>query len=99
MQAFRIRVHRIIDNHELVSLIGVDANTGEPISIDVKHGAAVSSMSPMSGREPAERVEYQAHGLVLRLDIVPEHERNGAELVECDASDRTKPRSIREVEQ
>ena len=71
MYAVRIRVDRVIDFGSIVSLIGTDLETENPVAIhvDLRAGAELDEAMPEAGLEPP--VAYDAGGCTLTLNLVP----------------------------
>jgi hypothetical protein len=69
MQPLRIRVDRIADFGQVVSLIGIDTETAELVTVHVDHRpVAVFWRAWREAGLPAP-VEYDATGVLLNLDF------------------------------
>jgi hypothetical protein len=82
MQPLRIRIDRIVDFGTVVSLVGIDTETAMAVAIHVDH-------RPFSGFRKALReaglpppIEYAADRLLLHLNMQPDVDAKGAQLIE-----------------
>jgi hypothetical protein len=100
MKPLRIRINRIVDLGTIVSLRGVDAETGEPVSIHIDHQPSGSFSEAWHAAGYPEPIEYVADRLMLYLDMRPAEDGGEARLVECDRAGVIDGcASAREVEQ
>jgi hypothetical protein len=75
MKPFRIRVDRVIDFGTIVSLIGIDAETGKPVTVHVDYrpfDVVWVAWQDVGSKQP---IEYVADGLTLDLGL-PADDRN-----------------------
>lgn len=70
MQPLRIRIERIVDFTELVSLVGVDIQTGLPVTVHVDHRPFPEFYQKLEQAELPEPIEYAADRLMLHLDML-----------------------------
>jgi hypothetical protein len=73
MYAVRIRVDRVIDFGTIVSLIGIELETAQPVAVHVDHRPFAEFWQPW--RHDAgfpQPIAYDAEGLTLTLDLSPE---------------------------
>ena len=69
MQPLRIRLDRIADFGEVVSLIGIDIETAELVTVHIDHRpVAVFRRAAREAGLPTP-VEYEAAGVLLHLDF------------------------------
>lgn len=101
MKPLRIRIDRITDLGTIVSLKGIDTETGEPISVHLDHRPAASFWEAWRAAGCPEPIEYEADRLILHLDMRPAEDGGQARLVE--RADQTAAadhqHAIREIEQ
>jgi hypothetical protein len=71
MKPFSIRVNRIIDAGTIVSLIGVDADTGKPVTVHVDYRPFDIVWLAWRDAGTPQPIEYAAEGLTLNLDLSP----------------------------
>jgi hypothetical protein len=81
VQPLRIHIDRIVDFGTVVSLVGVDAETSEPVAIhiDYRAFAAFRATLQQTGSAP---IEYAAQRLILHLDMLPADNTTGVLLIE-----------------
>ena len=101
MKPIRIRVQRIVDYGTIVSLVGVDTEAGQPVTIHVDHRPFASFGE--AWREPGlpQPIEYAADQLTLHLDLLPDAGADEVRLIEGGGTAATMPsdrRSAPEVE-
>jgi hypothetical protein len=75
MKPFRIRVDRVIDFGTIVSLVGIDAETGKPVTVHVDYrpfDVVWVAWQDVGFKQP---IEYAADGLTLDLGL-PADDRN-----------------------
>jgi hypothetical protein len=86
MKPLRIRIDRIVDFGTVVSLVGIDTDTNEPITIHVDHRPFAAFWRAWWEAGLPQPVEYDADRLMLRLDMVPTDDAGEVLLVERDIS-------------
>jgi hypothetical protein len=69
MKPFRIRVNRVIDFGTIMSLIGVDAETGKPVIIHVNYRPFELVWAAWRDTGSKQTIEYAADGLTLSLGV------------------------------
>ena len=88
MQPLRIRVERILESATVVSLVGIDRETGMPVTIHVDH-RPFSAVRDLLHDPGATLIEYEADRLMLCLDLVPVCKAGSTGLLErCRSADR-----------
>ena len=90
MKPFRIRVDRVIDFGTIVSLIGIDAETGKPVTVHVDYrpfDVVWMAWQDVGSKQP---IEYAADGLILALGL-PADDQNERPL--AGAAQTGTPRS------
>ena len=104
MQPLRIRIDRIVDFGTVVSLVGVDTETAEPITIHVDHRPFAAFWRAWRDAGFPQPVEYAADRLMLHLDLLPAADGDQVLLIEDNGStaataiaDRHHP--VQELEQ
>jgi hypothetical protein len=90
LQPLRIRIDQIADFGLVVSLVGVDIQTGMPVTIHVDHRPFAEVYRKLQQSGLPDRIEYAADRLMLHLDMRPEVDAGTAELLELNRSDRVK---------
>jgi hypothetical protein len=99
MQPLRIRIDRIVDFGIVVSLVGIDTETAKPVSIHVDHRPFRKALRE-AGLPPP--IEYAADRLMLHLDMLPDADAKGAQLIEIANSgattSSTHPRPLQELD-
>ena len=71
MQPLRIRIDRIVDFGTVVSLVGIDTKTAEPVTIHVDHRPFAAFWKAWWEAGFPQPVEYEADRLMLHLDMLP----------------------------
>jgi hypothetical protein len=103
MQPLRIRIDRVVDFGTVVSLVGVDAETAEPVAIHIDYRAFAAFWATWREMGSLPPVEYTAERLILQLDMQPVEGADSARLIEADVSSMTpttdQPLPVQEVEQ
>jgi hypothetical protein len=69
MKPFSIRVNRIVDAGTIVSLIGIDADTGRPVTVHVDNRPYDIVWSAWRDARMAQPIDYAAEGLTLSLGL------------------------------
>jgi hypothetical protein len=69
MQPIRIRVDRVIDFGTIVSLVGVELETAQPISVHIDHRPFVEFWQAWHDVGFPQPIEYDAQGCTLRLEL------------------------------
>jgi hypothetical protein len=102
MKPLRIRIDRITDLGTIVSLKGIETETGEPVSIHIDHRPSASFWEAWRAAGCPEPIEYAADQLILHLDMRPAEDGGEVRLVERDdssAAANDDRHVIREIEQ
>jgi hypothetical protein len=87
MQPLRLRVDRIVDFGTVVSLVGVDCETTEAVTVHVDQRPFAVFWAALRKAGFPEPVEYAAEQLMLHLDMRPADGAIGARLVEANLRD------------
>ena len=69
MKPFSIRVNRVIDFGTIMSLIGIDAETGKPVTVHVDYRPFDVVWAAWRGAGSAQPIEYAADRLTLSLGM------------------------------
>jgi hypothetical protein len=85
MQPLRIRVDRIVDFGTVVSLVGIDTETTEPVAIHIDHRPFACFWQAWHDAGLPQPVEYEADRLLLRLSMLPADE-GYCRLIELDGA-------------
>jgi hypothetical protein len=72
MQPVRIRVERIVDFGTIVSLVGVDIENQQPVTVHVDHRPFAAFWQAWHDAGFSQPIEYDAECLTLKLDMVPD---------------------------
>jgi hypothetical protein len=72
MQPLRIRIERVVDFGTIVSLVGVDTETQQQVTVHVDHRPFEAFWQAWRGAGFSQPIEYEADRLTLRLDMAPE---------------------------
>jgi hypothetical protein len=72
MQPIRMRVDRVIDFGSIVSLIGIELETGQPVAVHIDHRPFGEFWQPWHDAGFPQPIEYDAEGCTLSLDLFPE---------------------------
>jgi hypothetical protein len=72
MTPIRIRVDRIVDFGTVVSLVGFDTDSSEPVTIHVDHRPFQTFWDAWRRAGFPQPIEYDADRLTLTLDFVTE---------------------------
>jgi hypothetical protein len=72
MQPLRIRVERVVDFGTIVSLVGVDTETQQRVTVHVDHRPFEAFWQAWREAGFPQPIEYDAERLTLRLDMVPD---------------------------
>lgn len=86
MQPLRIRIDRIVDFGTIVSLVGVDTETAEPVTIHVDHRPFTAFWQAWRDAGFPQPIEYAADRLLLHLDMLPADDGEEVRLIEHDSS-------------
>lgn len=97
MQPLRIRIDRIVDQGVIVSLIGVDLETDQPVTVHVDHQPTAAARAPEASAGSPDPIEYVANRLTLHLAMLPADDADEVLLIEHDGGDHKH--SGREAEQ
>ena len=101
MKPLRIRIDRIVDYGTIVSLIGVDTEADQPVTIHVDHRPFASFWEAWREAGFPQPIEYAADRLMLHLDMLPDEDADEVRLVECgdqDAANANDRLAAREIE-
>ena len=90
MRPLRIRIERIVDFTELVSLVGIDIETGLPVTIHIDHRPFAEVCRKLQHDGLPEPIEYAADRLILHLDMRPAVGAGTAQLIELNGRDRAR---------
>ena len=103
MKPLRIRIDRIVDFGTIVSLIGVEIDTGKPVTIHVDHRPFAAFWEAWREAGFPQPIEYAADRLLLSLDMMPVDDDGEVRLTECDSAGMTTAnddrRPTQEIEQ
>ena len=72
MKPLRIHIQRIVDFGTIVSLIGVDIDVDQPITIHVDHRPFASFWEAWREAGFPQPIEYVADRLTLHLEMLPD---------------------------
>jgi hypothetical protein len=86
MQPLRIRIDRIVDFGTVVSLVGIDTETAEPVTIHVDHRPFAAFWQAWWEAGFPQPVEYDADRLMLHLDMMPDDDAEEVQLVKLDGA-------------
>jgi len=78
MKPFRFRVNRLIDFGTIVSMVGIDADTGKPVTVHVDHRPFAEFRSDWCQAGLPQPIEYDADRLSLCLGPVAEDDGEAA---------------------
>ena len=108
MGSLRIPMQRIIDFGTIVSLIGIDIDVDQPITIHVDHRPFASFWEAWCEAGFPQPIEYVADRLTLHLEMLPDEDAHEVRLIddartpaehETEASrPKHAPLSIHEIE-
>jgi len=104
MKPLRIHIQRIVDFGTIVSLIGVDIDVDQPITIHVDHRPFASFWEAWREAGFPQPIEYVADRLTLHLEMLPDEVQlidGGNTLVQNEtqaANAKNAPLSIGEIE-
>lgn len=90
MQPLRIRIDRIVDFGMVVSLVGVDTQTGMAVSIHVDHRPFSAFRKALREAGLPRPIEYEADRLLLHLDLLPAGDAEGVQPVELNGCGATR---------
>ena len=100
MQPLRIRIDRIVDQGIIVSLIGFDLETDQPVTVHVDHRPLAAADAPQASIGSPEPIEYVADRLTLHLAMLPAEDADKVLLIEHDSPAAGDQGQVaREVEQ
>jgi hypothetical protein len=71
VQPLRIRVERVVDFGTIVSLVGVDTETQQRVTVHVDHRPFAAFWQAWREASFSQPIEYDADRLTLRLDMLP----------------------------
>jgi hypothetical protein len=91
MKPIRIHVQRIFDYGTIVSLVGVDTETDQPVAIHVDHRPLASFWEAWGEAGLPQPIEYAADRLMLHLDLLPDEGADEVRLIEGSATTATAP--------
>jgi hypothetical protein len=86
MKSISLRVQRIVDFGALVSVTGVDNDSGVPMTVHIDYQRCTAFWRAWRATDCAQPVEYAADRLVLQLDMVPNEHLDDASEAEIDSS-------------
>jgi hypothetical protein len=72
MQPLRIRVERIVDFGTIVSLVGVDTDNQQQVTVHIDHRPFEAFWQAWRQAGFAQPIEYDADRLTLSLDMMPD---------------------------
>ena len=102
MKPLRIRIDRIVDYGTIVSLVGIDTETGKPVTIHVDHRPFASFWEAWCEAGCPQPIEYAADQLMLYLEMLPDEDADEVRLVERGGPDAASINdgrcSVREIE-
>jgi hypothetical protein len=75
MQSIRIRVERVVDFGTIVSLIGVDTDNQRRVTVHADQRPFEAFWQAWREAGFPQPIKYDADGLTLRLDTVPDDDR------------------------
>lgn len=96
MKPFSIRVNRIIDAGTVVSLIGIDDDTGKPVTVHVDHRPFDVVWAAWRDTGTPQPIEYAAQGLTLTLGL-PEGRTQRTPGGEAATTQSARPNRFREA--
>jgi hypothetical protein len=100
MKRLRIRIERIVDFGTIVSLVGIDTETGQPVTIHVDHRPFASFWEAWREAGCPQPIEYAADQLMLYLEMLPDEAADEVRLVERgpDAANVNDRLPVQEIE-
>lgn len=75
MQPIRIRIDRVIDFGTIVSLIGIELESAQPVAVHVDRRPFGEFWQPWNDAGFTQPIQYDAEGCTLTLDVAPELDR------------------------
>ena len=84
MKPLRIRIDRIVDFGTVVSLVGIDTDTKEPVTVHVDHRPFAAFWQAWWEAGLPQPAEYAADRLVLCLALLPTDQADEVLLVESE---------------
>jgi hypothetical protein len=72
MQPLRIRVERIVDFGTIVSLVGVDTDNQQQVTVHIDHRPFEAFWQAWREAGFSQPIEYDADRLTLSVDMVPD---------------------------
>ena len=99
MRPLRVRINRIVDFGIIVSLIGIDLETGKPVTIHVDHRPSSAFWEAWSEAGFPQPIEYAADRLLLSLDMMPVDDGGEVLLIEQDGAANDDRQPTLEIEQ
>src|SRR5690348_11287516 len=94
LQPLRIRIDRIIDFTVIVSLVGIDAETTNPVAVHIDHRPFAVFRRALQEAGLAPSTEYVANQLMLHRDLLPADGAESASLSERDSPDASAGREV-----
>jgi hypothetical protein len=97
MKPFRIRVDRVIDFGAIMSLIGIDAETGRPVTVHVDHrpfDVVWAAWQDVGSKQP---IEYAAYGLTLDLGLPADDQHQQPPIGEAQTGTKRTANRFREA--
>jgi hypothetical protein len=82
MKPLRIHIQRIVDFGTIVSLIGVDIDVDQPITIHVDHRPFASFWEAWREAGFPQPIEYAADRLTLQLEMLPDEDAHEVQLID-----------------
>jgi hypothetical protein len=89
MQSLRLRIDRIVDFGTVVSLVGIDTETTEAVTVHVDQRPFAAFWATWREMGSPPPVEYTAERLILQLDMHPVEGADSVRLIEADGSAAT----------
>ena len=78
MQPLRIRVERVIDFGTIVSLVGVDTDNQQRVTVHIDHRPFEAFWQAWREAGFSQPIEYDADGLTLSLEMMPDDDSQAA---------------------
>jgi hypothetical protein len=91
MKPIRVRVQRIFDYGTIVSLVGVDTEADQAVTIHVDHRPFASFWEAWREAGFPQPIEYAADQLMLHLDLLPDDGADEVRLIEGGGTTATNP--------
>ena len=78
MKPFRFQVDRLIDFGTIVSMVGIDADTGKPVTVHVDHRPFAEVWAAWREADLPQPIEYDADRLTRSLGPVGDDDGEAA---------------------